>query len=128
MTQESPPQYITLSTKFEHFDPKSLDLSISNVSAGTVLSVDLFKPGRDDVLLEGYLYKFKPGLSTNFVQRYVQLSSCAFRYFKNEQASKTSVPLVSFRKRVLKHCTAIRINKESYIKRGSRLVDREFES
>ena len=37
----------------------------------TVSSNNLFKEGHDNVFMEGYLYKFTPGLSSNFQRRYV---------------------------------------------------------
>ena len=49
----------------------------------SVASHDLFRQGKDNIVFEGLLYKFKPGLSSNFVQRYVQISERAFRYFKD---------------------------------------------
>ena len=52
-------------------------------SAHTCVTDDLFKSGYDDIVYEGELMKFKPGLSQNFVSRYVQISQRAFRYFRN---------------------------------------------
>ena len=43
-------------------------------SNNSVVSVDLFTTGKDDIILEGELYKFKPGISQNFIPRYVQIS------------------------------------------------------
>ena len=37
----------------------------------SVASIDLFKTGKDDIILEGELMKFKPGISQNFIPRYV---------------------------------------------------------
>ena len=42
-------------------------------------------------MLEGDLYRFKPGISKNFVTRYVQVSDHAFRYFKNIYTSMGGV-------------------------------------
>ena len=39
--------------------------------ANSVASEDLFADGLDDILFQGELLKFKPGLSANFVGRYV---------------------------------------------------------
>jgi len=57
----------------------------SNASFGkqSVASEDLFAAGKDDIVFEGDLMKFKPGLSANFVNRYVQISMRAFRYYRN---------------------------------------------
>ena len=51
--------------------------------SNSVASEDLFAEGLDDILLQGELMKFKPGLSANFISRYVQISQRAFRYFRN---------------------------------------------
>ena len=65
-------------------DPDYLDVQLDvNLSANTISSNDLFITGKDDMLFEGELMKFKPGLSANFISRYVQLSKRAFRYFRN---------------------------------------------
>ena len=45
--------------------------SESSESVHSVVSVDLFKDGKDEIILEGELYKFKPGISQNFIPRYV---------------------------------------------------------
>ena len=68
-------------------------------------------------MYEGTLYKFKPGLSTNFVERYVQVSQRAFRYYKDQTATK---PLVSFRKKIMKNVIWYPVNKESYLKPGAK--------
>ena len=39
--------------------------------SNSVASEDLFAEGLDDILMQGELMKFKPGLSVNFVSRYV---------------------------------------------------------
>ena len=40
----------------------------------SVASENLFADGLDDIIYQGELLKFKPGLSANFVSRYVQIS------------------------------------------------------
>ena len=47
-----------------------------------VASEDLFS-FKDRIEMEGSLFKFIPGISHNFQERYVQISKNAFRYFKN---------------------------------------------
>ena len=37
----------------------------------SVISEELFQEGKDDIVYEGELMKFKPGLSANFILRYV---------------------------------------------------------
>ena len=44
---------------------------ITNFDAYSVRSNELFEEGKDDILFEGELYKFKPGLTVNFIPRYV---------------------------------------------------------
>ena len=74
---------------------------IANFDAYSVRSNELFEEGKDDILFEGMLYKFKPGLTVNFIPRYVQVSKRAFRYFKKESDSHTGKPLVSIRKSLI---------------------------
>ena len=62
---------------------------------------DLFDPVMDRIIHEGELMKFKPGISMNFISRYVQISERAFRYFKNKNAVFTGKPIVAFRKRII---------------------------
>ena len=88
----------------------------------SVMSVDLFKSGKDDIIMEGELMKFKPGISQNFIPRYVQISKRAFRYFKNRYEAKAGKPIVAFRKRIIKSAAGIKINKGSYLKPGSRIA------
>ena len=35
------------------------------------------------IVFSGELYRFKPGISNNFISRWVEVSTHAFRYFKN---------------------------------------------
>ena len=96
--------------------------SSGSSSAHSVVSVDLFKAGTDDILLEGELFKFKPGLSCNFIPRYVQISQRAFRYFRSRYEASRGKPIVAFRKRIVKAATVVTINKASYLKPGSRVA------
>ena len=66
-------------TKFEEESSSKRSPSIKE----SVGSEDLFKEGLDDIIMQGELMKFKPGLSANFISRYVQISQRAFRYFRN---------------------------------------------
>ena len=56
------------------------DVDSDNMSIASDL---LFVKGVDDIIYQGDLMKFKPGLSANFVTRYVQISRHALRYFKS---------------------------------------------
>ena len=67
--------------KVKFFDEKSSYRS--DPSFNSVVTQDLFRSGIDDIIYEGELHKFKPGLSCNFVARHVQISKRAFRYFRN---------------------------------------------
>ena len=41
----------------------------------------------EEILLEGEIVKFKPGIERNFISRWVQLSTRSFRYYKNHYHS-----------------------------------------
>ena len=79
----------------------------------------MFAEGKDDIILEGELMKFKPGLTVNFIPRYVQISKRAFRYFKNKTESFAGKPIVCFRKSIIKQAAPYKVNKASYLKKGS---------
>lgn len=66
--------------------------------------------------------KFKPGLSANFVNRYVQISSRAFRYFRNRIDAVKCKPIVAIRKRIIVTAKPYKLNKASYLKRGSKIA------
>lgn len=51
--------------------PPEFEPMVGDVEVHSVASSDLFQEGIDDVTFEGILYKFKPGLSSNFVERHV---------------------------------------------------------
>lgn len=82
-----------------------------------------FDEAKDPILPggEGDLWKFKPGISANFISRYVQISGRAFRYFKN-RGSKYGKPLVVFPKRIIESVKPLYVNKNSYIKPGSAIA------
>ena len=65
--------------------------------------------------------RFKPGLSSNFQPRYVQLSYHAFRYSLNKHQSKWGKPLVAFRRKIITIARPYKVNKNSYLKKGSRV-------
>ena len=88
----------------------------------SVLSDQLFQAGKDDIIMEGELMKFKPGITVNFIPRYVQISQRAFRYFKNRYEAKAGKPIVAFRKRIIKAAQGLTVNKGSYLKPGSRIA------
>lgn len=67
----------------------------------SIISDHLFLQGKDDVIFGGDLYKFHPGISSNFVLRYVQISKHAFRYFKNQFHTAGGKPLVAFRRKLI---------------------------
>jgi len=83
--------------KVKFGDASSQKSSIRN----SVASEDLFAEGKDDILFQGELMKFKPGISANFVNRYVQISLRAFRYFRNHLEAKTGNPIVAIRKNII---------------------------
>jgi hypothetical protein len=88
----------------------------------SVVSEELFQMGTDNIMLEGEIMKFKPGLSNNFVSRYVQISERAFRYFHSRYQSVHGKPLVGFRRDIITICKPYKVNKDSYLKKGSRIA------
>jgi hypothetical protein len=83
----------------------------------------LFLKGKDDIIFGADLYKFHPGISSNFVQRYVQISRKAFRYFKNKFHTAGGKPLVAFRKKIILKAVPYRMeNKSSYLKPGAKIT------
>ena len=112
---------ISPDTKKDKFEDDSTSKRSPSVKE-SVGSEDLFKEGLDDIILQGELMKFKPGLSANFISRYVQISHRAFRYFRNRFEAQTGRPIVAFRKKIIKSAVPYMINKASYLKRGSRIA------
>jgi len=41
----------------------------------------------EEIIIEGEVDKFKPGIEKNFIPRWLQLSSRSFRYYKNHYQS-----------------------------------------
>ena len=82
----------------------------------------MFDNVKDKIIHEGELWKFKPGISMNFISRYVQISERAFRYFKNRNAVYTGKPIVAFRKRIIESAVPYSVNKNSYLKPGSAIA------
>ena len=113
------PQVETLDDELKKvkFDDNQSDKSFK-----TVATEDLFAEGIDDILYEGDLMKFKPGISANFVNRYVQISTRAFRYFRNRIDAIKCKPIVSIRKRIIVSAKPYKMNKASYLKRGSKIA------
>ena len=92
----------------------------SSDSSSNVDWDDMFN-ANDKLVKGGDLFKFKPGLSNNFIQRYVELSTNAFRYFENYYKSLKGVPIVCFRKKIIMKCIPYKVNKTSYLKPGSKV-------
>jgi len=49
------------------------------------------------------------------------MSERAFRYFKNQNHSRTGMPIVAFRKKIILKATPYKVNKSSYLKPGSKV-------
>ena len=81
----------------------SSDISRANPSdfSLSVADEDLFDTDKDRIIFEGEVMKFKPGISCNFISRYVQISERAFRYYRSKNAIYTGKPIVAFRKRLI---------------------------
>lgn len=124
-TRFAPSQEWEEPLKVVQFDgPEDVDSGSSpreNFS-NSVASEDLFAEGVDDILLQGELMKFKPGISANFISRYVQISQRAFRYFRNQYDAHTGKPIVAFRKKIISEAVPYKVNKASYLKRGSQIA------
>ena len=58
----------------------------------------------------------------NFVSRYVQISHRAFRYFRNQYEASRGKPIVAFRKNIISAAKPYKVNKASYLKRGSKIA------
>ena len=87
----------------------------------------MFTEGLDKILLEGEIYKFKPGISHNFIPRYVQISQRAFRYFRTSHDAGYGKPIVAFRRKIVKAADKITVNKNSYLKPGSQIAQMHTE-
>lgn len=71
----------------------------------------------DPVLLQGPLYRFKPGIENNFISRWVQISGRAFRYFRNQyQSMGLHRPVMAVPKTAVEDVQKIRVHKASYFK------------
>ena len=88
------------------------------------------------IVFHGELYRFKPGIQNNFISRYVEVSTHAFRYFKSSYAAKggskaiVSIPNAA----IVKISRFTSINKEAFLKGKrstleleTRLFDHMFE-
>ncbi len=69
------------------------------------------------ILFEGEVYRFKPGIQSNFITRWFQYSAHAFRYFKNHLAAAgKSKPLVAIPNAAIrKVCPFTDINREAFL-------------
>ena len=93
-----------------------------------MFSEDFFTAGKDDIVIEGSLYKFKPGLSNNFQQRHVQVSNQAFRYFQSKSRSYRGKPIVAVRKKCLDRVEAKTVERSAYVKPGSKIFKSGIEN
>ena len=97
-------------------DEDNLSVNLSNISE------EWFTDNRDDLICWGELMKFKPGLTCNFISRYVQLSARVFRYYKSKAGCESAFdsPLVSIRRRYIEEIRPIKVNKAAYLHKGSK--------
>jgi hypothetical protein len=84
---------------------KSVDYYLNNFGA-----ID------NPIVFAGEVYRFKPGSQNNFISRWFQISTHAFRYFKNYYCSHgTSKPLVAVPNgAIMKIVPFTEINKEAF--------------
>ena len=64
--------------------------------------------------------KFKPGVSANFANRYVQVSQRALRFFRSQYGSVGGKPLFTIRKKAIIAVKPIKIDAKNFLKKGSR--------
>jgi len=71
----------------------------------------------DPVFHEGELYRFKPGIENNFISRWVQVTSRAFKYYRSQIQSFAGLnrPIVSIPKNAIESIRPLKINYESFI-------------
>ena len=112
--------------KHVQFDGSINDKTSFKSGKNSVATCDLFTEA-DPILYEGDLMKFKPGISQNFLNRYVQVSLRAFRYFRNQYDAMKGKPIVAFRKKIIEESEPYQINKASYLKPGSRIAQSKKE-
>lgn len=84
----------------------------------------LFEEGVDNIVQEGALYRWWPGVSANFKEVYIQISERAFRYFLNRYNSQYGKPLSAFRRKIIQSARPYKINKQSYLKPGAMVTQR----
>lgn len=71
-------------TNLPQRSPKSLGTEDLMPSGGVY---EIVIDPEEEVLYEGELSKFKPGIEKNFIARWLQLSTRSFRYYKNHYHS-----------------------------------------
>lgn len=81
------------------------------------LEIDLIDP-LDPILFEGEIQKYKPGFKATFIDRWVQVTAKAFRYFVSKPSSDNPVirPLLAIPISALKSVDIV--NYELPIKKG----------
>ena len=70
------------------------------------------------IVFQGELFRFKPGIQNNFISRYVEVSTHAFRYFKSSYAAKSGgKAIVAIPNAAIAKITRFTsINKEAFLK------------
>ena len=81
------------------------------------------------MVFEGEVYRFKPGIQNNFIQRWFQVSTHAFRYFKNfYTAHNSNRPLVAIPNVAIRKINPFSdINKEAFFVGKCKRKDEELE-
>lgn len=73
----------------------------------------------DTTLSEGELHRFKPGMESNFISRWFQLSTRSLRYYKNQIHAITYLtrPIASIPLQAIAGVTRYQVKNQEY-KRG----------
>ena len=51
----------------------------------------LMKSGKEEVIMQGEIHKFHPGIQKDFVPRWVVLTTHGLKYFENEYRARKSL-------------------------------------
>ena len=102
----------------EEVDVKPYDYYLLNMGSG-----------ENPIVFQGELYRFRPGIQNNFISRWVQVSTHAFRYYKNMYGCQgTSKPLLSLpNSAILRIVPFTPVNKEAYTKGKRRRTTTDLE-
>lgn len=81
---------------------------MKNKTDNPYLEIDLIDP-TDPILFEGEVQKYKPGFKGCFIDRWVQVTAKAFRYFVSKPSKDNTVirPLLAIPIAAIKSCNHV---------------------